>query len=229
MRESASLEERFEPAGLPNLPLDSVAGALVLYASTLQLGNEGLELYAGICNDGGALLCSAAIQIEFYDQADQLIGTASGGVQSGQLYSFSESAAPVFCVAPGQVAMAVVTDLPEGLLIDELKSLGHRFPAFQIDDAEPIRSVDVTELHVAQIAAGTVFEGTVTNDAATTVSDPAVSVFPVNAAGRPLGHAASTEVLHLLPGGTWSFQTSVVGDVGVTQFVFASGSSMPAR
>lgn len=218
------MESLFEPAWLPNVPLDSVTGVLTLFASTLEDGPNGLELYAAICNDGEFPLCSAAIQIEFYDHSDQLIGTTSGAVQSGRLYRFSQSPTPISCVAPGQTAMAAMTTLPMGLLLDDLKLLGHRFPAFQIDDAVLLPGVTVTDVQSFESAEGAAFRGTVTNTSDTPIADPAVSVFPVNDVGRPLGIAMSTATLEIPPGGTWSFETNVVAERGVSQLAFASGA-----
>jgi hypothetical protein len=215
----------FEPAWLPNVPLDSVPGVLTLYASTLVDGPDGFELYGGICNDGEVPLCGAAIQVEFYDHADQLIGTASAAVQSGSLYRFSQSPTPISCVAPGQTAMAAVTvtTVPEVVVLDELKYLGHRFPAFQIDDAVLVPSVTVSEVSAFETALGPAFRGVVTNASDTPIADPVVSVFPVNDVGRPLGVGMSTAMLEIPPGSTVSFETSVVADQGVDQLAFASG------
>lgn len=220
-------EALFEPAWLPNVPLDSVSGVLTLYASTLRDGPDGLELFAGVCNHGEFPLCGAALQVEVYDQQNELIGTVSGAVQSGRLYRFSQSPAPISCVAPGQAAMAALT-LPPGLWLDELGSLGHRFPAFQIDDAVFLPSVEVTEVRAFDTASGAAFRGTVINVADTTIADPVVSVFPVNAVGRPLAAAVSTAALQMAPGGSWSFETSTVAEQGEDQVAFAAATFPPS-
>lgn len=227
-RDVAPVESLFEPAWLPNVPLDGVTGVLTLFASTLRDGADGLELYAGICNHSEFPLCGAAIQIEFYDEADALIGTASGAVQSGRLYRFSQSPTPIACVEPGQTAMAAVTALPDGLALADLKSMGHRFPAFQIDDAVFLPGVSVSELQAFDAPAGAVFGGTVTNASDSAIADPVVSVFPVNEVGRPLGVATSMASLEIPPGGTWSFETSVVLNRGVDQLAYASGTFAPS-
>lgn len=216
-------EGLFEPPELANLPLDGIGGTLIVYSSTLKVGPDGLELYAGICNVGVATLCSAALQVEFYGQADQLIGTASGAVQSGRLYSFSQSPYPISCLLPGQRAMAALVDLPEGLAIADVKSMGHRFPAFQIDDAVLIPSTSVTNVEPFETEGGTVFRGMVTNDSTARVADPVVSVFALTEVGRPLGNATSTGTVEIAPGGTWMFETNTVTEAGVQQVAFATG------
>ena len=217
---AAFIEGTFEPNWLPNIPLDGSTGALTLFASTLTSGADGPELYVALCNDGEQPLCGAAIQLEFYDHADQLIGMASSGVHSGRRYRFPDSEMTISCVAPGQTAMASAMSLPEGLTLDELKSIGHRFPAFQIDGALPLPGASVSGVEAFDAAGGTVFRGTVTNDSDAPISDPAVFVFPVNQVGRPLGAATSTAMVEIPPGGTWSFETDVVPERGVDTIAF---------
>jgi hypothetical protein len=225
-QDAAALDESaFSPEGLPNLPLDSVAGVLTLFASTLKPGANGLELYAAIRNDGAYPLCGAAMMIEFYDHADQLMGTASAGVQSGRLYRIPDGSGTISCVAPGQTAMAAATSLPQGLELEALKYLGHRFPAFQIDGAELLPSATVSEVEAYATAEGTVYRGTVLNAADAPISDPNVSVFPVNGVGRPLGVATSKGTVEIAPADTWSFETSAIAEPGVDHVAFATATS----
>lgn len=220
----AASESAFVPAAVPNLPLDSIGGGLTLFSSTLTLGPNGLELYAGIRNESEFPLCGAALQIEFYDHDNQLMGTASGGVQSGRLYQLPDSTTTISCVAPGQTAMAAVMGLPEAVTLDALKSMGHRFPAFQINDAVPVPSATVSEVEGFRVAGGTAYRGTVTNAAQAPMSNPSVAVFSVNCVGRPLGFAMSTAMVVIPPGNTWSFETSAIAEQGVDELVFAAGS-----
>ncbi|HEX2733660.1 MAG TPA: hypothetical protein VHM70_18750 [Polyangiaceae bacterium] len=222
----APRDSAFEPAWLPNVPLDDVAGELTLFASTLSQGPNGLELYAAVRNDGAAPLCGAAMSLEFYDHADQLLGTASGGIRSA-LYQFSDGSSliSIYCVAPGQTAMAAATTLPEGLTLDQLKYIGHRFPAFQIDDAKPVPGATLSQVEEVAKAEGTAYRGTVTNSADTPISDPKVAVFPVNGVGRPLGMATSAAMLEIPPAGTWSFETSTVSERGVDRAAFVTATA----
>jgi hypothetical protein len=221
---ASGADSAFEPAWLPNLPLDSVAGVLTLFASTLKVGADGLELYAAVRNDGPFPLCGAAMTIEFYDHAEELIGTASTAVQSGRLYRIADSSVTISCVAPGQTAMAAATSLPQGLELEKLKYLGHRFPAFQIDNAEPLLGATVSEVEAYAAADGLAYRGTVFNASDATISDPNVSVFPINSVGRPLDVATSTAMVQIAPEGTWSFETSTVTERGVDHIAFATAT-----
>lgn len=223
--DGTSGESMFEPPNVPNVSLDPIGdGSLTLYSSTFRSGPNGLELYAGICNDSGATLCGVALQVEFYDQADELIGIASGAVQSGRLYRFSESPYPISCVAPGQTAMAALTSLPVGLALANLKSVGHRFPAFVINDAAPLAGVSVTQVDAFETAGGIAFRGIVTNNSDSPMKDPEVSVFPITEGGRPVGNVSSTATVEIPPGGTWAFETSTVVQAGAKQVAFAAAT-----
>jgi len=59
------------------------------------------------------------------------------------------------------------------------------------------------------------------------VSAPAVSVFPLNAVGRPLGVATASATVGVPAGGTWTFETTAVADPGVATAAAASASLMP--
>lgn len=213
----------FEPPDLPHVPLDT-GGVLSLVASTLKAGPAGLELYAAVRNGGEAPLCSAAVQVEFYGQQDELIETVSAGVQSGQLYRLPDSSTTISCVAPKQTAMVAMTNIPERVVLEDLKSLGHRFPAFQIDGATALDWVSVSELEAVEVAGGTVFQGKVTNSSEVTVREPLVSVFPVNAVGRPLGVATASADVEIPPGESWAFETDVIAERGTDQAAVALAS-----
>lgn len=217
-------EAAFEPPDLPNVPLDSVAGTLTLFASTLKPGASGLELYAGVRNEGAFPLCGAALQLEIFGQEDQQLGTVSAAVQSGRVYRLPDSETTISCVAPGQTAMAAATSLPEGLLLEDIKSLGHRFPAFQINDAVPLPGPSVTQLEAFSAGGDTAYRGTVTNTSDKAMTEVSVSVFALNSAGRPLAVATSAATTTIAPGGTWDFETSAVAERGADQLAFAFGS-----
>lgn len=210
----------FSPSGLSNVGLDETA-ALEVYASTLKAGPKGLELYVAVCNQSDWYQCSGAMQVELYDDSQQVLATVSNAVQSGRLFRFTESPYPISCVAPGEVGMAAVTEFPEGFAIEDIKSLGYRFSVFQLDVAEPIEDARVSQVEAHEVAAGTAFRGTVTNDSDSPVTGPSVSVFPITESGRPLGNAQTSAVIEIPPNETWSFETSAVAERGVGQVAFA--------
>ena len=214
---------RFVPPGLANVGLNETA-ALRVYASTLERGSSGLALYVAVCNESQRYQCSAAMQVELYDDAGQVLGTVSNAVQSGRVFNVSESPYPISCVAPGQRGMAAITDLPSEVTFEQVKSLGYRFSVFQFNEATPLATTRVSQIEPFAAGDATVFRGTVTNDATLAVKNPVVSVFPLNAVGRPLGYATTGAAEEIPPAGTWSFETSAVAERGVAHVAYALAS-----
>jgi hypothetical protein len=119
--------------------------------------------------------------------------------------------------------MAALTGFPPDLTLAHLGSLKHNFPAFGVDVSR-LDGVSVSKLDVMATMGGSVYGGTFTNGLQVVVSDPTVTVFPVNRVGRPLGVATSSAVMELAPGGTWTFETTSVSDPGAGYAAFPNGS-----
>jgi len=216
----------FVPEGLANTNLDGADVGLVLAAFTLVPGASGPDLYAAIRNDDVAPACSGGFVTYFLDDAGQVITSDGAGLEGGGLYQLPDG--PIVpCIEPGEVAYAASTDLPDTLVIDEVGSLQHQTPYFIIDGIVPIGRLAVSDVKVVTTASGTAFTGTVTNGLAMAVSAPAVSVFPLNAVGRPLGVATASATVGVPAGGTWTFETTAVADPGVATAAAASASLMP--
>lgn len=213
-------DDLFAPAGMPNVGLSETA-ALQVYTATLKSGARGLELYVGVCNRSDWHQCSAAMQVELSDNTEQVVATVSTSVHSGRLFRFSESPYPLSCVAPGEIGMAAVTEFPEGVALTDVASLGYRFSVFQIDVVTPVVGVRVDQVEAFEAPGGVAFRGKVINDSDAPVTDPGVSVFPINEAGRPLGYAAASAAVEILPAGDWSFETTAVTERGAGQVTFA--------
>ena len=56
------------------------------------------------------------------------------------------------------------------------------------------------------------------------MSAPTVTIFPVNRVGRPLGAATASSTIDIPPGGSWSFETSPVDDLGVDYVAYPAAS-----
>ncbi|WP_437276617.1 FxLYD domain-containing protein [Sorangium sp. So ce375] len=218
---------RFVPEGLSNTEMDEEGAGLTLVAFTLAQGATGPELYAAVRNDGETPSCDAGVMFYFIDKADQLVTTWGGSLLSGRLYRVNDgSGAIIPCIAPGEIAMTGSTDLPDELVIEELGYLTHRFPAFAVDIV-PVDAIAVSEVQIVSRAAGGAYTGTLENRLDAAVSDAKVTVFPVNRVGRPLGMATSSAAADIPPGGTWTFETTTVDDLGVDYVVVPTVSIPP--
>jgi hypothetical protein len=218
----------FVPEGLPNTSADGdEKGRLMLVAFTLVPGPTGLELYAAVKNDGQVPSCNAGMMIQFYDKGGQHLpeydlGT---GLQSQELYRLDANTV-LGCIDPGQIAMTSAK-LPAALGLDNLGSLTHTFPTFIVDGIVHIGGFTVTGVKAVPKDAGGAYTGQLTNGLDVTVSAPSVSIFPVNRVGRPLGVATSVGTADVPPGGSWTFQTDTVNDLGAG-FAAYPGASIPS-
>ncbi|CAN97091.1 putative exported protein [Sorangium cellulosum So ce56] len=218
---------RFVPEGLSSTDMDEDGAGLELVAFTLVQGAAGPELYAAVRNDGETPSCDAGLMFYFIDKADQLVTTWGGSLLSGRLYRLDDgSGVMIPCIAPGEIAMTGSADLPGELVIEELGYLKHRFPAFTVD-VVPVDAVTVSEVKTVGRGAGSAYTGTLENRLDVAVSDPKITVFPVNRAGRPLGMATSSAAADIPPGGIWTFETTTVGDVGAGHVAYPTVSVPP--
>jgi hypothetical protein len=216
----------FVPEGLANTNLDGADVGLVLAAFTLVPGATGPELYAAIRNDDVTPACNGGFVTYFLDKAGQVITSDGAGLEGGGLYQLPDGPV-VTCIEPGEIAYAASTDLPDTIVIDALGSLQHQTPYFIIDGIVPLGRLVVSDVEVVTTASGSAFTGTVTNGLATAVSAPAVSVFSLNAVGRPLGVATASATVSVAAGGTWTFETTAVSDPGVATAAAATASLTP--
>jgi hypothetical protein len=212
------------PAGLPNTNQDGQDDGLVLVAFTLVQEATGPAFYAAVQNVWTTPLCEAGMMLSFYDRSGQSVGSAAGVLQTGQFYTLDDGSGTIIpCVAPGQIAMTGETGLPDTIVIDQLGSLVHLFPSFNVA-VVPAGALTVAGLQAVGGATGTSYSGTVGNAIGAAASSPGVAVFPVNRVGRPLGLAAASATTELPAGGTWAFQTGAVSDPGVGQVAYGSAS-----
>jgi hypothetical protein len=214
----------FVPEGLPNEELGEQPGGLTLVAFTLAEGGSGLELYAAIANESDAPACNIGMMIEFYDREQRLVTSMGVPVSSGGFFRLDDgSGAVISCLPKGSVAMAASTELPPEVVLEELGSLKHNFPAFEVGGVF-LEGVSIGKLAPATAGAESTYRGTLTNGLDDTLRAATVTVFPVNRVGRPLGVARSGASTDIPAGDTWTFETSAVRDVGVGYVAYAGGS-----
>jgi hypothetical protein len=72
--------------------------------------------------------------------------------------------------------------------------------------------------------AGTAYTGTLVNGLDVAVSNPSVTVFPVNRVGRPLGVAIGSGTVEVPPGGSWAFDTNTVSAFGIDTYAYPAGA-----
>jgi hypothetical protein len=209
---------------LPNTNENGQDVGLALVAFTLVPGANGPSFYAAVQNVWSTPLCEAGMMIDFYDRGGELMGSGASVLQSGRFYQLTDgSGAIIPCIAPGQIAMTGETGLPAAIALDEVGSLQHLFPSFNVD-VTPVGDLTVAGVQAIASGEGTAYTGTVVNELPSTLSNPSVAIFPLNRVGRPVGMATASATMDLAPGGTWIFQTDAVDDPGVGQVAYATGT-----
>jgi hypothetical protein len=223
--DQSSDDAAIAPAGLAVSALEGGNGVLDVIALTLRAGASATHVYAALRNDGDVPACSAGVSVQLFDHSGQSIAASITGLFSNNLFRFTDgSGTIVSCVAPGSIAMGAIQDLPADIVIDDVAAVVYQTPYFALDVAPVAGHLDVSGVKAVRTSDGTAFTGTVVNGLDFTVSDPGVSVFPVNCAGRPLGVATATGSGDVAPRGTWSFQTNGVDTVGVDAAAYPTAS-----
>jgi hypothetical protein len=212
------------PEGLTVTALAGGNGVLDLIALTLRKGRSSTELYAALRNDGDIPACSAAVSVELFDHAGQSLAAGIGGLLTQRFYRVTDgSGAIAACVGPGDVTMAAVTDLPSDIAIEGVATIVYRCPYFALEVA-PIDGLTISQVKSVTARAGTAYTGTLVNGLDVAVSNPSVTVFPVNRAGRPLGMAMGSSAIVIPPRGSWAFETNAVNVPGVDHAAFPAGA-----
>ncbi len=215
------------PEGLNVIPLAGGNGVLNVTALTLVKGPTNTEIYAALRNDGAVHACSAAFGVELFDAAELSLGAGIGGLLAKRFFRLTDGSDNLAaCVAPGDVTMAAIMDLPADIVIDDIRTVVYRCPYFELE-VMPIPGLTVTEVEGASENGGTVYTGTLVNELDVAVTNPGITVFPLNRAGRPLGAATGSESVEIPPGGSWEFRTDVVNAVGVDAAAYPTAALAP--
>lgn len=223
--EQSAADALIVPAGLDVIALEGGNGVLDVIALTLRAGASATELYVALRNDGDVPACSAGVSVQLFDESGQSLAASITGLFSNNLYRLTDgSGTIVSCIAPGEIAMGAITDLPADLVIDGVGSIVYQTPYFALDVTPVGGHLNVSGLKAVSTTGGATYTGTLVNGLEFAVSGPAVTVFPVNCAGRPLGVATASGSGDIAPRGTWSFQTSGVDMTGVDAVAYATAS-----
>ena len=218
------------PAGLAVTGLESGHGVLDVTALTLKAGPTNLELYAALKNVGDIPACGAALSVELFDKNGESLAAGIGGLYTNHLYRLTDGSETIAgCIGPGDVTMATITDLPSSITPESVGSIMYTCSYFAVD-VTPIDGPSLGPLTTVSENGGTAYTGTLVNRLPVALANPSVTVFPVNAAGRPLGVASARGSSDMPPTssipecGSWAFRTSTVSAPGVGALAFAAGS-----
>jgi hypothetical protein len=223
-----------DPGGLffpPHVEVRNVSGeesGFNVIASTLTDTSDGPALFAALRNDREISGCDAAVSFELFDHTGYSLGAWITALYSDQLFRRDdEMDGLVSCVDPGHEALIAVTDLPEDLAIDEVAVALYQLTYFDREILPfgliPVDEISVRDVSVLSRDGVSAFIGTLENGLDVAIESAAVTIFPVNDVGRPLGVATTTSMTDVAPDGTWEFETTTVVDPGDELLAFPSG------
>jgi hypothetical protein len=212
----------FVPEGLSvTKPTAGSSGAFNLLALTLEQKHGKTQVYLALRNDGETPACTGAFTVALLDVNGETLATGTRGLAVRQFYRFKldESAESTVagCVAPGEVTMGAILDLDLESRESGLEgiSLSYWLTYWNLADITKIQgAVTFENVRTVMRADGVAYTGELVNGLADEPRLAAVSVFPVNRAGRPLGVAYRQDAAELLPGGRWEFETTTVPESG---------------
>jgi hypothetical protein len=213
----------FAPDGVNVTPHASGCGKLSMSALTLRQGPSHAELYAALRNDGDTPACSPAFSVNVIDRAEQSLAMGVGGLLVTHFYRLTDGSGTIAaCVAPGDVTMVAISDLPGDIALADVDRVEYwcNFWALQV---VPIAGFSISDVQTITRDTGVAYAGALANGFDIAVSEPSVAVFPVNRRGRPLGVAMGRGRAELPPGGSWDFETDIVGEPGVAHAAFPAG------
>ncbi|HSS40396.1 MAG TPA: hypothetical protein VLT58_16635, partial [Polyangia bacterium] len=214
------------PAGLDVALELGGAGVLDLFALTLRDGPQGLELYAALRNDGDVPACDAAFKVTLYDRAAQPLGNWITGLHTKHFFRYDlpdGSSTIAACASPGDVTMAQLATMAADVVAADVGQVVYYYSYFALD-AVPVDGLAVTQVNSVTTDGGTAYTGSVVNGFTATVSNPSVTIFPVNRVGRPVGAAAGGDASQVPPGASWAFQTNTVDARGVSFSAYPAAS-----
>jgi len=218
----------FVPADITFRELADQGEGVDVVSATLALGMSGhLELYAALFNNGPSGACSGGMGVELFDVDEQSLGAFDSIMYGSQLYRADELDQVVGCIDPGERGHAAVTDIDPAIDLDDVAHVIYRFTYFSTEffsgGFTPLTEFTVQDVMRVESAAGSGFSGTLHNGLDASVDEPAVTVFALDAVGRPLATTDVTRAEPLLSGEDWEFLTPPVIDAGQNEVAYALG------
>jgi hypothetical protein len=169
----------------------------------------GLEWLTAIENTGTSQLCVLEIGSTFFDASNAELASGWKLVEVPLARGVSGTGSLVRCLGPGQIGMAADTltlnDLTDPTVV---ASVRYSFRGLILTDAVSTNDIVVTGVRIVVDSFGeNQYTGQMRNDSDVPVSNPSISIFGVNAVGRPLVEAMDIELTTIAPGASWTFTT----------------------
>ena len=200
---------RFVP-DIPNIYDGTVVDpGIEVVAHTLREGTLGAEWLVAIENTGTDFICSIDIQNRFLDAAGSQLPPVARSSRCPLARGSSGTGILVQCLGPGEFGMAVTESLGNVDDTSVIASVRHSFGALILTDAASTDDIVVTGVSIMKDAQNrNQYTGQVRNDSSVPVRNPDISIFGVNAVGRPLVEVlGNIQLTTIAAGASWTFTT----------------------
>lgn len=214
-RHEPSEDALIVPERLSVAPHSGSNGGLVVKALTLRAGSAERELYAVVKNEGDKLVCSPSFSVELYDGDEVPLATGLAGLLVWRFFRPNEQPELLAaCLGPGDETAVAIRDLPADLVIEDVARVAYYSNFWNLTGVE-VGSLSIEDVEVVSNDVGAAYKGTLENGLDVPIPAPSVAIFPVTAAGRPLGVTYAKGNDEVAAQGRWEFETEVL-DVAST-------------
>lgn len=170
---------------------------------------ENLEYLVAIRNTFSLTICSMSLITRFYDVGGTQIGSTSGPVESVPHRGCSGTCGMVLCLGPGHIGMQSSRIDLGGRGAESIARAEWTTGGVNLIDAVPTSELTVTGVMETDDGFGNkVLRGQLYNYGGSTLRNPEIAIFGVNAVGRPLFETGDVDFSNLPSGTAWSFMTS---------------------
>jgi hypothetical protein len=159
--------------------------------------------------------------VELLDAGEQFLATGLGGLLVQRFYPAADgSGAVAACVGPGDTTMVAISDLPSDVVVENVRHVVYWCNYWTVNDVAAVAGLSITNVRAVTRDDGIAYTGALFNALEVALKSPAVAIFPLNRARRPLGFALGRGLDEVPPGGTWQFETGTVPDAGVAHAAY---------
>jgi hypothetical protein len=207
------------PTHEPDIPVVFVGegpnAGLTVTHSRLTLDESGLlEWFAVIDGEGPDPVCGVGLNAELRDAAGNVLTTLLTTAKAPIYESFG---GPNMCIGAGDQGVSYGVDFGGSFLPSDVAEIAYGIAGNINPDAVPRDWVSVSEIDILEDGGSYQFSGTI-SDAEETLNYPEVTIYPMNAAGMPLGEVSDINPDDIAAGGSWTFTTTYYDGEPFTEF-----------
>ncbi len=204
--------QAFLPANITNeyVGMDSSGLTLVSFSLLQSAGLfEEVTWFVALKNLGETPICYPQIQGTFETAAGYQLAKSRADFLEAKPWAAYGSPSP--CVGAGEIAMGAVTSGLSGLVVDQVAHIKYGVGGNITPSATPLPEITFESLEIREPFQDSFsLTGKMVNGLNTTIVNPSVEVFVVDAVGRPYAHLSDIAILQVTAGQSWTFDTGTL-------------------